>query len=85
MVEAKLLPREDLLRCKPSFSSWDDVSIYDKNLLATLRLLLQIIEHFSKQGKVLIDLPKAIKVNVITITRSDGNTKMEISSENLIR
>ena len=61
------------------------MSIYDKNLLATLRLLLQIIEHFSKQGKVLIDLPKAIKVNVITITRSDGNTKMEISSENLIR
>ncbi len=64
---------------------WDAESLFDKNLLSTLSLLLAIISHFSAQGKVLIDLPNSLSVNVITVRMAEGNLRTEIIQENLIR
>ncbi len=64
--------------------SWNVNSIFERNLLPTVHLLLAIIKHFVKEGKALIDLPKVLKINVIKVKKELGTTKVEINSENLI-
>ena len=66
---------------------WDAESIFDKNLLSTVHLLLHIIHHFEslQPGRVAIDLPKELKVGVIEVSKRDGITKPTVGTETLIR
>ena len=59
-------------------------SIFDKNLLSNLRLLLAIANHFKKSSKALIMMPRSVKVNVIKVRKTEGKTTMEIVRENLM-
>ena len=58
-------------------------SIFAKNLLSILHLLLAIVHFYQTKDKLYLDLPKVLKVDVIIIKRSNGQTIYEREKENL--
>ena len=58
-------------------------SIFSKNLLSILHLLLAIVHFYQIKDKLYLDLPKVLKVDVIVIKRSNGQTIYEREKENL--
>ena len=51
---------------------WSVESVFEKNLLSNLQILLSLIEHYSPDGKILLLLPKIVSVNVVEIQRKGG-------------
>ncbi len=66
-------------------SRWDVDTIFEKNLLSVLHLLLAIADHFSGDGKVLIDLPNSLEVNVIKVKPTPEKIDKEFAQETLIK
>ena len=57
---------------------WNVDNIFEKNILANVKILLALINHFKPDGKILLLLPKKLDVSVIEKQkRQDGsiNTK----------
>jgi hypothetical protein len=54
------------------FDRWSANAIFDKNLLSIVFFLLHLVDHFTRMGRVSVDLPKAVRVNVIRLTKKDG-------------
>ena len=54
------------------FFRWSVESVFEKNLLSNLQILLSLIEHYSPDGKILLLLPKIVSVNVVEIQRKGG-------------
>ena len=66
-----------------SINRWSVESIFSKNLLSILHLLLAIVHFYQIKDKLYLDLPKVLKVDVIVIKRSNGQTLYEREKENL--
>ena len=85
---------EEILDIPKSQVKWSVKSIYEKNMLATLKLLLKLIHYFNTHEReeddeslsyvTPVELPRSLKVDVIRIKQSDKKTKMQVESENLV-
>ena len=62
---------------------WSVESIFSKNILSILHLLLAIVHFYQVKDKLYLDLPKVLKVDVIVIKRSNGQTTRESEKQNL--
>ena len=62
---------------------WSVESIFAKNLLSIVHLLLAIVHFYQTKEQIYLDLPKLLKVEVIIVKRSNGLTLYEREKENL--
>ena len=67
-----------------TFNRWDAESIFCKNPLSTLKLLLAIINHYSTSGQVFVDLPKSLVVTAIKKEKREGEIFTQKWTEKLI-
>ena len=49
---------------------WNVESVFEKNILANVQILLALIQHFSPIGKIALLLPNSLEVNVIQKERN---------------
>ena len=49
---------------------WNVKSVFEKNILANVQILLALIQHFSPIGKITLLLPNSLEVNVIQKERN---------------
>lgn len=49
---------------------WNVKSVFEKNILANVQILLALIHHFSPIGKIALLLPNSLEVNVIQKERN---------------
>ena len=67
-------------------SRWTDESILKGNLLSNIHLLMAIVDHYTRTGRIILELPKTpLKVTVVSVSKKNGQMIYEKSSENLIR
>ena len=62
---------------------WSVESIFAKNLLSIVHLLLAIVHFYQAKEQIYLDFPKLLKVDVIVVKRSNGLTIYEREKENL--
>ncbi len=61
-------------------------SLYERNLLSTLHLLLAMVAHFTSEGRLILDLPPVVTVGVVRMARGkDGGVQVSSGHEDLCR
>ena len=68
------------------FYRWNVESVFEKNILSNVQILLALIHHFSPIGKIALLLPNSLEVNVIQKERNeeDGSLTTTAKKINLI-
>ena len=75
-----------ILRYISNRTRWNVDNIFEKNILANVKILLALINHFKPDGKILLLLPKKLDVGVIEKQKQqDGSIDIKKTKISLSR
>ena len=75
----------EILRLSPDLVPWTANGVFEKNVLYNLQILIALIEHFTPEGKILLELPKILSIHVVEISKNNGRIESTIKPLTLIK
>ena len=64
---------------------WDLESVFERNLLDNVQILLNLVSHYKPQGKISLLLPKVLSVNVVQIQMKNGRIESVVKPITLFK
>jgi hypothetical protein len=74
-----------ILHLAPDLAQWSVESVFERNLLSNVQILLALIEYFGPSGKISVQLPKSFKSTIVLVGKRNGRMEYSLKPITLIR